>query len=100
MSQKLPLDGFKWVENTSRFSKDFIEHHSEDSDTAYFIEVDVPYIEKSYNLHNDLSFFSEKMKIGKVENFVANFHDKKKHISVNQYRKKFIESLNSIKKLD
>ena len=100
MSQKLPLDGFKWVENTSRFSKDFIEHHSEDSDTAYFIEVDVPYIEKSYNLHNDLSFFSEKMKIGKVENFVANFHYKKKHISVYQYRKKFIESLNSIKKLD
>ena len=25
MSQKLPIDGFKWVEETSQFSNDFIE---------------------------------------------------------------------------
>ena len=25
MSQKLPIDGFKWVEGTSQFSNDFIE---------------------------------------------------------------------------
>ena len=25
MSQKLPVDGFKWVENKSQFNKDFIK---------------------------------------------------------------------------
>ena len=33
MSQKLPVDGFKWVGIKSQFSKDFIENYNEDSDT-------------------------------------------------------------------
>ena len=28
MSKKLPVDFFKWVENTSQFSKGFIENYS------------------------------------------------------------------------
>ena len=32
MSQKLPLDGFKWVEETSQFNEDFIEICNRDSD--------------------------------------------------------------------
>ena len=32
MSQKLPGDGGKWVENTSQFNKDFIK-----SDEGYFL---------------------------------------------------------------
>ena len=27
MLQKLPVDGFTWVENTSQFNKDFIENY-------------------------------------------------------------------------
>ena len=38
MSQKLPVDGFKWVESTSQFNK---ENYHGDSDDGYFIEVDV-----------------------------------------------------------
>ena len=30
MPQKLPVYGFKWVENTSQFNKDFIENYKED----------------------------------------------------------------------
>ena len=40
MSQNLPVDGFKWVENTSRFRKDFTENYSEDSDEGDFFETD------------------------------------------------------------
>ena len=38
--------GFKWVENTSQFSKDFIENYNEDSDVGYFFEVQVQYSEE------------------------------------------------------
>ena len=30
--QKLPVNGFEWVENTSQFSKDFIKSYNEESD--------------------------------------------------------------------
>ena len=37
----LPLDGFKWFENTSQFNKGFIENYNEDSDKEYFLEVNL-----------------------------------------------------------
>ena len=40
MSLKLPLAGFKWVEDASELSKDFIENYNKDSDKEYFLEVD------------------------------------------------------------
>ena len=45
------------------------------SDEEYFVEADVQYLEKLHNF-NDLSFLPERMKIEKVENLVANLHDK------------------------
>ena len=42
--------------------------------------VDVHYIEKLHELHNDLRFLSERMKIRKVEKLVANLHDKTEYI--------------------
>ena len=39
---------------------------NEESDEKYFLEVDVQYIEKLHELHNDLPFFPERMKIEKV----------------------------------
>ena len=39
MSQKLPVDGFKWVEETSQFNEDFIKSHNKDSDTGYFLRL-------------------------------------------------------------
>ena len=43
MSQTLPISGFKWVENTFQFSKDFIQNYNEDSDKGYFLEVNIQY---------------------------------------------------------
>ena len=37
MLQKLPVDCFKWVEETSQFSKDYIENYNENSDERYFL---------------------------------------------------------------
>ena len=41
MSQKLPVDGFKWKENISKFNEDFIKNYDEDSNKGYILEVDV-----------------------------------------------------------
>ena len=44
-SQELPVNGIKWVKNTSQFDKDFMKNYNEDSDKGYFLEVDVQYSE-------------------------------------------------------
>ena len=43
MSQRLPVDGFNWVEGTSQFNEDLMKSYNEDSDIVYLIEVDVQY---------------------------------------------------------
>ena len=76
----MPVDGFKMVEDTSQFSKDFMENYNKDSDEGYFLEVDLQYLENLHNLHNDLLFFPERMKIEKVEKLVANLHNQKEYV--------------------
>ena len=54
---------------------------NEESDEGYFLEVDVQYLEKLRELHNDLPFLPERMKIEKVGKLVANVHDKSEHVA-------------------
>ena len=42
MSQKPPTNGFKWVEDLSRFNEDFIKKY-ENGDIVHFFEVDTGY---------------------------------------------------------
>ena len=56
MDNVMKVAGFKWVENTSQFSKDFIENYNEDGDEVYFLEIDVQYPEILNDLYNDLPF--------------------------------------------
>ena len=46
----------------------------------YFFEFDVQYLENLYNLHTNLPFSSERMKIKKVEKVLANLHDKTEYV--------------------
>ena len=82
MPQKVPVDGSKLVENTSKFSKDFIENYNEDSDEGNFLEVDIQYHENLHNLHNDSLFLLKRIKIEKVEKLVADLHDKKEYVNI------------------
>ena len=52
MSQKLPINGFQLVEETSHFNEDFMKSYNEESELKYFLEVDVQYPENLYDLHN------------------------------------------------
>ena len=78
MSQKLPIDGFKWVENLSKFNESFIKSYDENSNKGYFFEKDVEYPKKLFNLHRDLPFLPERKKIKKCEKLVCIVQNKKK----------------------
>ena len=80
MSQKLPVNNFEWIKNTSQFNEDFIKNYNEESHEGYFLEVDVQYLEKLHELHNHLPFLPERMKIEKIEKLVANLHDKTEYV--------------------
>ena len=80
MSQKLPVNSVEKIKDTSQFNEDFIKNYIEESDEGYFLEVDVQYLEKLHEFHNDLPFLPERMKIEKYEKLVANLHDKTEYI--------------------
>ena len=52
------------------------KNYNEESDEGYFLEVDVQYLEKLQEIHNDLPFLLERIKIEKVEKLVVNLHGK------------------------
>ena len=39
MSQKLSVNDFKWVEETSQFNEDFIKSYNDDSDEGIFLKL-------------------------------------------------------------
>ena len=57
MLQKLPVNKFGWIKDTSQFYEDFIKNYNEESNKGYFLEVNVQYLEKLYDLHNNLPFY-------------------------------------------
>ena len=80
MSQKLPVNNFKWVEDISRINEEFIKNYNENSNKGYILEVDVKYPKKLHDLHSDLLFLPKIMKIDKCKKLVCNLHDKKKYV--------------------
>ena len=81
MSQKLPTNSFKWVENLSQFNESFIKNYDENSDKGYFLETDIDYPKRLFNLHKDLPFLPERKKVEKVEKRICSMQDKKKYVS-------------------
>ena len=94
MSQKLPVNGFKWVNN--KINEEFIKNYSENSDKGYILEVDIKYPKKLHDLHSDLPFLPKTMKIDKCKKLVCNLRNKKirctyKFIQTSTKSWKFIE---------
>ena len=80
MSQKLPVNNFKWVEDTSKMNEEFIKNYNENSNKGYILEVDVKYHKKLYDSHSDLPFLPRRMKYDKCKKLVCNLQNKKKYI--------------------
>ena len=72
MSQKLWTFNFKWVKDTSQFNGHFVKNNNKKKEDGYFLEVNVQYPEKLFELCSDLPFWPGTKKLKKVENLGAN----------------------------
>ena len=77
MSEPLPVDGFDRIKDLPKIDEDFIKNYDKDSDKGYILESDVKYPKNLHDLHSDLPFLPERMKIDKCNKLVCNLYDKK-----------------------
>ena len=71
------LNGKKDV---SKFDEEFIKNYDEDSNKGYIFEVDIEYPKDLHDLHSNLPFLSERMKIKKCNEVVLNLYDKEEYV--------------------
>ena len=80
MCQRLPVNGFEWMEQLSKFDERFIKNYDENNDKGYILEVDVEYPKNLFNLHCDLPFLLERKIIEECKKLVCNIHNKENHV--------------------
>ena len=80
MSKKLPIKGFKLLDDIERIDEEFIKEYNEISDKGYVIEADVDCPQELHDLHSDMSFLPERMVINKTKKLVCNLHNKKNYV--------------------
>ena len=62
MSQYLPYNGFKWL-NQKEISDFYLNSVSENSSIGYILEADLEYPSELHDLHNDYPLAPEKLEI-------------------------------------
>ena len=80
MSQKLLVNNFKQKKNYLNLIKTSSKNYDEDSNKGHIHEVDVEFPKHLPNLHGDLPFLAERMKIKKCNKLLCNLHDKKEDV--------------------
>ena len=80
MSQKLPVNNFKWVNDVTEINEEFTKNYNENSKKGYILEVDVKYPKKLHDSHSDLPFLPRRMKIDQCKKLVSNLHNKKIYV--------------------
>ena len=79
ISKKLSVDGFRWVDDLSMFTEDFIKSYDEEGDVGYLLVVDIEYPKTLRMLHSDLPFLPDRIKVNKVEKLVCYVTDKENY---------------------
>ena len=80
MSKKLPVNGFKWL-GSDKIKEDFIKNYDENNDKGYILELGIKYPKRLHELHSDLLFLPERMKVNKCKKVVCNLFNKKKYVA-------------------
>ena len=80
MSQKLPVNGFKWIKNVTKIDEKFTKNYDEDSDKGYIFQADAKYPRRLHDFHSDLPFLPKRMKIDKCKKLVRNLRNKEKYV--------------------
>ena len=77
MSQKLVVDGFKWIKELSKIDECFIKNYNGNSDKGYILEVEVEYPKNLFNLDRDLPVLSKRKKIKKCNKLSCSIQERK-----------------------
>ena len=77
MSQKLPVNGFKLINDVSEIEEKLLKNYNENSHKGYILAADVKYPRKLHDLHGDLQISAKRIKIDKCEKLVSNLRSKK-----------------------
>ena len=57
-----------------------MKNYNENDNKGYILEVDVKCLKRLHELHSDLPFLPERMKIDKCNKLVCNLFNKKKYV--------------------
>ena len=80
MSEPLPVKGFDWMEDLPKIDEEFVKNYDKDNDKGYILEVDVEYpknLHDLHDLHSDLPFLPERIKVNKCNKLACSLYDKK-----------------------
>ena len=82
MSKELPVNSFRWLDSDeiNKINEEFIKNYNENDNKGYILEVDVKCLKRLHELHSDLQFLPERMKINKCKKLVCNLFNKKKYV--------------------
>ena len=100
VSKKLPVKGFRWLDSDeiNEINEEFIKNYNENDNKSYIIEVDVRYPKRLHELHGDLPFLPERMKIDKSNKLVCNLFNKKKKGRTHKFVKTSVKPRIKVKK--
>ena len=74
-SQPLPVRGFKWEKNKSKFTSNFILNYDVYSDVGCIFEATIRCPEKLLGEHKDLPFLPRKEKVSKCQKLICSVKD-------------------------
>ena len=80
MTEKLPVRGFRWMDDISKIDDDFVKDYDKNNNKGYILDVDIDYPSKSQNRHSDLPILPERMVINNTKKLVCNLNDNKNYI--------------------
>ena len=82
MSDYLPINGFKWVSDTHKWTQQTVENVKDDADVGYMLEVDISYPESIHDAQADLPMCPERAVPpgGKVPKLLASLDRKERYV--------------------
>lgn len=97
MTHKLPISGFKWVDDVDINT---IMNYTEESDIGYILDVYLEYPNELHDLHNDYPLAPEKLKLGQCEKLCGTFNDKTEYVVHISNLKYYLEKGMILKKIN
>ena len=80
MCEKLPVKGFKWMDDISIINEEFVKSYDKKSNKGYILKVDVGYPNELQDLHRDFPFSSERLVVNNTEKLISNLQNKKDYV--------------------